>query len=190
MCFFWSQCSRFKNIYTVTVQSTMEYGAVTFGLMTHNIMDKLQVIQNQGMRCIPGAPRRTSAAVIRPELQFLPVSHRAQLHRVKLFRKIQHPLHTVINTRYRRRRIYWTTKIQDCHRLLSDQMDVNPLLQTDDSAPWEVLPYECRIDWTSDGSEVVKQNALTYINSQPDDSTYYPDGSSDGSRVAAAFIHQ
>ena len=31
-----------KNIYTATVHSTMEYGAVTFGLMTQNIMDKLQ----------------------------------------------------------------------------------------------------------------------------------------------------
>ena len=56
--------------------------------------------------------------------------------------------------------------------------------------PWEDLPYECRIDWTPDGIELVKQNALTYINSQPDDSTYYTDGSSDGNCVAAAFVHQ
>ena len=183
-----------KNIYTATVQSTIEYGAVTFGLMTQNIMDKLQVVQNQGMRCILGAPRKTSTAVMRQELQFLPVSHRAQLHRVKLFRKIQtntiHPLHTKINTRHRRRRIDWTTEMQDCHRLLSEQMnDIQPL-QTDNRAPWEVLPYECRIDWTPDGIDVVKHNALTYINSQPADSTYYTDGSSDGTRVAAAFIHQ
>ena len=49
------------NIYTATAQSTMEYGAVTFG----------------GRRCILGAPRRTSAAMMRQELQFLPVLHRA-----------------------------------------------------------------------------------------------------------------
>ena len=60
---------------TADVQSTMEYGAVTFGLMTQNIIDKRQVIQNQGMRCIFGALRRTSAAVMRKELQFLPVFH-------------------------------------------------------------------------------------------------------------------
>ena len=66
--------------------------------------------------------------------------------------------------------------MQDCYRLLSDQMDDNPLLQTKDTAPWEELPYECRIDWTSDGFYVVKQNALAYISSQPDDGTYYTDG--------------
>ena len=39
---------------------------------------------------------------------------------------------------------------------------------------------------TPDGIDVVKHTALTYINSQPDNSTYYTDGSSDGTRVAAA----
>ena len=81
------------------------------------------------MRCILGAPRRTSAEIMRQELQFLPVLHRAQLHRTKLFRKIQmntkHPLHTVINTTHRGHRIDWTTEIQNCHKLQSDQIDVN-----------------------------------------------------------------
>ena len=184
-----------KNIYTVTVQSTLEYGAVTFGLMSENGMDKLQAIQNQGMRCILGAPRSTSAVMMRQELQFLPVIHRAQLHRTKLFMKIQmntnHPLHKIINTMHRGHRIDWTTEIQKCHRLLSDPRDnINPPFQTNESAPWEVLPYECRIDWTPDGIESVKQKALTYINLHPADNTYYTDGSSDGNRVAAAFIHQ
>ena len=184
-----------KNIYTATVQSTLEYGAVTFGLMSENSMDKLQVIQNQGMRCILGAPRSTSAVMMRQELQFLPVIHRAQLHRTKLFMKIQmntnHPLHKIINTTHRGHRIDWTTEIQKCHRLLSDPRDNNnPPIQTKESAPWEVLPYECRIDWTPDGIESVKQKALTYINLHPADNTYYTDGSSDGNRVAAAFIHQ
>ena len=183
-----------KNIYTATVQSTLEYGSVTFGLMSQNSMDKLQTIQNQGMRCILGATRRTSAAMMRQELQFLLVLHRAQLHRSKLFRKIQsntkHPLHTVINATYRGYRIDWTTEIENCHKLLSDQLDVNPPIQTYDCAPWEDLPYYCRIDWTPDGIELVKQNAFTYINSQPDNSPYYTDGSSDGNCVAAAFVHQ
>ena len=52
------------------------------------------------------------------------------------------------------------------------------------------LSNECRIDWAPDGIDEVKHNALTYINSQPDDSTYYTDGSSDDTRVAAAFVHQ
>ena len=128
-----------KNIYTITVQSTLEYGSVTFGLMSQNSIDKLQTIQNQGMRCILGASRRTSAAMMRQELQFLPVLHRAQLHRSKLFRKIQsntkHHFYTVINTTHRGHRIDWTTEIQNCHKLLSDQLDVNPPIQTYVCAP-------------------------------------------------------
>ena len=38
-----------KNIYTATIQSTLEYGAVTFGIMAPSNIDRLQVSQNQGM---------------------------------------------------------------------------------------------------------------------------------------------
>ena len=50
-----------KNIYTSTIQSTLEYGAVTFGSMAPSIIDRLQVSQNQGMRLILGVPRCTGA---------------------------------------------------------------------------------------------------------------------------------
>ena len=46
------------------------------------------------------------------------------------------------------------------------------------------------IDWTKEGTEVLKQRSLAYIRSQPDDNTYYTDGSSDGTRVAAAVVHK
>ena len=49
-----------KNIYTATIQSTLEYGAVTLGIMSPSNIDRLQVSQNQG-RHIPGVPRGTSA---------------------------------------------------------------------------------------------------------------------------------
>ena len=102
-----------KNIYTTTIQSTLEYGAVTFGMMAFSNIDRLQVSQNQGMRLILGVPRDTSAKMMRHELQILPVEHRAKLMRAKLYRKIrgntQHPLHTTINRRQRNR---WTTEIQ------------------------------------------------------------------------------
>ena len=62
-------------------------------------------------------------------------------------------------------------------------------LQRHDNAPWEQLPYECRIDWTREGTEILKQRSLDYIRSQPDDNTYYTDGSSDGTRVAATVVH-
>ena len=180
-----------KNIYSAVIQSTMEYGAVTFGMMAATNMARLQTVQNQGMRLILGVPRDTSAKMMRQELQMLPVEHRAKLTRARLYRKIRgntlHPLHTSIG---RRQANGWTTEIQLCHRLVSRQLDNPRQLRIDGSAPWEQLPYHCRIDWTKEGTEVLKQRSLAYIRSQPDDNTYYTDGSSDGTWVAAAVVHK
>ena len=179
-----------KNIYTAVIQSTLEYGAVTFGMMAANNIARLQTTQNQGMRLILGVPRGTSAKMMRQELQMLPVEHRAKLTRAKLYRKIRgnvlHPLHTSIG---RRQANGWTTEMQECHRLVSRQLEDPRQLRIDGSAPWEQLPYHCRIDWTKEGTEVLKQRSLAYIRSQPEDNTFYTDGSSDGTRVAAAVVH-
>ena len=50
--------------------------------------------------------------------------------------------------------------------------------------------YECRIDWTREGTDILKQRSLKYIRSQPCDNTYYTDGLSDGTQVAAAVVHK
>ena len=89
----------------------------------------------------------------------------------------------------RRQRNELTTELQECHRLASRQLEEPTQLQRDETAPWEQLPYECRIDWTREGTEILKQRSLEYIRSQPDDITYYTNGSSDGTRVAAAVVH-
>ena len=106
--------SSLKNIYIATLQSTLEYGAVTFGMMAPINIDRLQVSHNQGMRIIMGVPRGTSAKVMRHELQMLPVEQRAHLSRAKLYWKlrgnIKHPLHATTN---RRQRNGWTTEIQE-----------------------------------------------------------------------------
>ena len=160
-------------------------------MMAASNIVRLQDAQNQGMRLILGVPRGTSAKMMRHELQLLPVEHRSKLMRAKLYRKIRgnvhHPLHTTIG---RRRRNGWTTEIQECHRLVSRQLEDPRQLEIDNSAPWEQLPYHCRIDWTEEGTSVLKQRLLAYIRSQPDDYTYYTDGSSDGTRVAAAVVHK
>ena len=126
----------------------------------------------------------------RHDLHMLPVEHRAKLSTAKLYRKIRgntkHPLHDTIN---RRQRNGWTTEIHECHRLASTQLEEPTQLQRDDTTPWEELPYKCRIDWTREGTEILKQGSLEYIRSQPDDNTYYTDGSSDGTRVAAEVVH-
>ena len=89
--------------------------------------------------------------MMRHKLQMLPVEHRAELSRAKLYRKIRgntkHQLHTTIN---RRQRNGWTTEIQKCRRLTSRQLEYPTQLQRDDTVPWEQLPYECRIDWTKE----------------------------------------
>ena len=72
-----------KNIYTATIQSTLEYGAVAFEMMAPSNIDRLQVSQNQGMRLILGVPLGTSAKMMRHELHILPVEHRAKLIRAK-----------------------------------------------------------------------------------------------------------
>ena len=160
-------------------------------MMAANNIARLQTTQNQGMRLILGVPRGTSAQMMRQELQMLPVEHRAMLTRAKLYRKIRgnvlHPLHTSIG---RRQANGWTTEMQECHRLVSRQLEDPRQLRIDGSAPWEQLPYHCRIDWTKEGTEVLKQRSLAYIRSQPEDNTYYTDGSSDGTRVAAAVVHK
>ena len=46
------------------------------------------------------------------------------------------------------------------------------------------------IDYTREGTEILKQRSLEYIRTQPDDNTYYTDGSSDGTRVAAGGVHK
>ena len=106
--------SIFKTIYTSTIQSTLDYGAVTFGMISPSNIDRLQVSLNPGMRLILGVPRGTSSKIIRHELQMLPVEHIAKISRAKLYREIRgttkHPLHTTCN---RRPRNGWTTEIQE-----------------------------------------------------------------------------
>ena len=96
----------------MNVQSTLEYGAVTFGMMVASNIVRLQAAQNQGMRLILGVPRGTSAKMMRHTLQMLPVGHRAKLTRANLYRRIrgsvQHPLHTTIGSRQRNG---WTAEI-------------------------------------------------------------------------------
>ena len=130
-------------------------GTVTFEMMVPSNIDRLQVSQKQGMRLILGVPRDTSAKMMRHGLQMLPREHGAKLTKAKLYRKIRgntdHPLHTPFN---RRQRNEWTTEIQQCHRL---PLGEPTQLQRDDTAPWEHLPYKCRIEWTREGTELLKQ---------------------------------
>ena len=56
-----------KNIYTAAIQSTLEYGAVTFGMMAPSNIDRLHVSLNQGMRLILEVPRDTTQQTVGKE---------------------------------------------------------------------------------------------------------------------------
>ena len=138
-------------------------------MMTPSNIDRSH---NPGMYLILGAPRGISAEMMRHELQMLPMKHRAKLSSAKLYRKFRgntkHPIHNTIN---RRQRNGWMTEIQQCYRLAQRQLEDPTQLRRDDIAPWDQLPYECRIDWTHEGTEL-QQRSLEYICSQPHN-TYY-----------------
>ena len=55
---------------------------------------------------------------------------------------------------------------------------------------WCAVKFSFSLDWTKEGTKVLKQRSLEYIRSQPDDNTYYTDGSRDGEGVAATVVHK
>ena len=124
--------------------------------------------------------------MMRPELQMLPVEHRAKLSRAKLYQKIRgntkHPLHTTIN---RRQRNGWTTKIQECHRFASRQLEDQHNYK--ETTPPHGNNHHTNVGYTGLGRERKYWNTRIHP-SQRDDNTYYTDGSSDGTRVAAAVV--
>ena len=97
-----------KNIYTTTIQSILEYGAVTFGMMTPSNRDRLKVSQNQEVLWCK------INKMMGHKLHMLPVEHRAKLNRAELYRKIRgntkHPIHTINNQQETMKRMgYWDT---------------------------------------------------------------------------------
>ena len=72
-----------RQVYIATVQSTLEYGAITFGMMSKSSLAHMQVIQNQDMRVILGVPKSTSVASTGRELDILPIENRANIRRAR-----------------------------------------------------------------------------------------------------------
>ena len=78
--------------------------------------------------------------MMRHKLQMLPEEYREKISRVNIIQ--EYPLYNTLN---RRQRNGWTIDIHECHRHALRQLEEPALLQRDDIAPWEHLPYECRI---------------------------------------------
>ena len=185
-----------RQVYIATVQSTLEYGAITFGMMSKSSLAHMQVIQNQAMRVILGVPKSTSAASTGRELDILPIECRANIRRARFMLKVKsqahHPLHDAVCTPPRRR--HGTDWIQEMHQCYADLMENNVNVdpgRTTTLSPWEDLPYTCRAVGTRTMSpDAMRMQALQYINNPCPDATrtYYTDGSSNERRVGAAFV--
>ena len=82
--------------------------------------------------------------------------------------------------------------MHQCYNILSNHLEEDAPVVAVPMAPWDELPYICRVDWSKDTSDTLCQRALMYISRQHPDTTiaYYTDGSSDGQHVAAAYVRE
>ena len=78
-----------RQVYNATVLSTLEYGAITFGMMYKSSLAHMQVIQSQAMRVILGVPKLTSATSTGRELDNLPIGSRANIRRARFMIKVK-----------------------------------------------------------------------------------------------------
>ena len=143
---------------------------------------RLEVSHSQWMRLI--IPRCTSTKMMRHELQMLPVEYSAKLSRAKLYRRIRgntnHPLHTTINRRKMKWMDHWDTGMSTTR--------IKTIWGTNTTTKRRHRPWgttNIRMLYRLEETEILKQRLLEYIRSEPDDNTYYTDGSSDGERVSA-----
>ena len=140
------------------------------GIIYNTYTATIQSTHNHGKPLNLGVPSGTSARIIRNELQMIHMEHRAKLSRAKLFRKnrgnTNHIYHITLNRR----------QINECtlrYRGVTDSQQNNRRSQQiDDSVLREHLPYECRIYWIREGTDILKKRSETYIRSQQDNTTH------------------
>ena len=86
-------------LFKALVLSVVEYGLGLLTLSTAQL-NRLEVIQNEGMRCVLGCTRDTSAEAMRYALGLPPMADRHKLAQVKAFTRvaadISNPLHEKI----------------------------------------------------------------------------------------------
>ena len=138
-----------RQVYIATVQSTLEYGAIIFGMMSNSSLTHMQVIQNQAMRVIFDVPKSPSAASTGRELDILPIGSCANMRRARVMLKVKseahHPLHDAVCTPPRT--THGTDWIQEMHQCYADLMENDVNVDPGGTAylsPWEDLPYTCR----------------------------------------------
>ena len=84
-------CSRtlLRRVYVAYIRSKLEYGSVLFVNIRSSIMRKLDIIQNQAMRCILGARRTSPILSMQAESYLPPISSRFKYLYIKWSYKIK-----------------------------------------------------------------------------------------------------
>ena len=87
------------KIYKATILSKIQYGAVAYGSACKSLIDKLEVIQNVGLRIISGALRATSIIALRGELSMCSVMETIRGSVIKYFVGAQYlNVHNIVKT--------------------------------------------------------------------------------------------
>ena len=178
-------------LFDMLVLSQVDYG---FGLLTlsKTQLQRLDVIQNEGMRAILGCTKDTAAAAMRYVLGLPAMKERHKLAQVKAYLKVcadtKHPLHDKIGretkTRLKRGTDWMTQAVQtieecgltvEAIRRGQTWMRVGDNMRDNFTQVIATLGRECR-DW-ADGVTNTAILSLIEDNCRPDEVIIYTDGS-------------
>ena len=176
-------------LYQALVLSVIEYGLALVNL-SETQLNRLEVIQNEGMRVILGCTRDTSTAAMRYLLDLPTMSVRYKLAQVKAFLRVsadtKHPLHDKVGRQVQSRLKRGTEWMNQAATTISECCEVEDIRKGCDWIPFEdsegkfttvemSLGRECR-EWP-EGEADAAVEALIDKLSDPDDVTVFTDGS-------------
>ena len=176
-------------LYHALVLSVIEYGQ---GLLTLSKaqLDRLEVIQNEGMRAILGCTKDTSAEAMRHLLDFPPAAKRHKLAQVSAYMKVAadegHPLHAKVGREYTsrlKRGKEWMAQAADT---ISQSIPVGQIRK---GAMWKEIPdeadqythviatlgRECR-EWAPGAANAEVESIISEVSGM-DDAVCFTDGS-------------
>ena len=148
-------------LYQTLVLSVVDYG---FGLLTlsKTQLERLEVIQNQGMRTILGCTRDTSCEAMRHVLDLLSMPERHKKAQVQAYLKVSadvnHPLHPKVGREVQSRLKRGTEWMNQASRTISQCCDVRSIRRGETWRPIEdenfmqviaTLGRECH-EWTEE----------------------------------------
>ena len=123
-----------KTVYTGTVRPVLEYGASAWGTAAKTHTNKLDKVQNIGLRTVLGAMKTTPIATMEKTSGIEPLEHRRQakllIHAEKIKRLPDHPLHDRLQdlTKNRLKRKSLNHLVKEQQRSQADILTADPAL--------------------------------------------------------------